>query len=297
LSAAANAHRVIAEQMEICRRISDLRARLGLARWSGKSVALVPTMGALHAGHRSLLDRARQENDLVVLSIFVNPTQFNDKDDLAKYPRNPEADEEIALKAGVDFLFSPSPAEMYPSGFVTLVRVPGVSEVLEGASRPGHFDGVATVVAKLLLITQCDRAYFGLKDYQQLQVVRRMTADLNIPAEIIPCDIVRESDGLAMSSRNVRLSREQRAAAPIIARALVSAKAMADSGVSNAKLIRAGIVEAIASEPLAKLDYAVIADGDDLHEIDVIGNSAVALVAASFGSVRLIDNQVISTHS
>jgi pantoate--beta-alanine ligase len=276
--------------LEVVELIADMRTVVARARRAGKSIGLAPTMGALHAGHRSLLARARKECDVVVMSLFVNPTQFNDKDDFAKYPRDAKADELIAREEGVDFVFEPAPVEMYPDGFVTTVHVPGLSEILEGKSRPGHYQGVATVVAKLLLIGQCDRAYFGLKDYQQLQVIRRMVADLNIQVEIVPCETIREADGLAMSSRNVRLTADERAASPVIARALTAAQAMADSGVRDAQAIRASIARIIEAEPLAKLDYTVVVAPDDLSEIATIDGGAVALVAAIFGGVRLIDS-------
>jgi pantoate--beta-alanine ligase len=274
-----------------------LRERIASAKRVGKSIGLVPTMGALHAGHRSLLATAGRTCDIVVMSLFVNPTQFNDKDDFTKYPRDPAADEETARAEGVDFVFAPEPAEIYPPGFATFVSVPGISDRLEGASRPGHFAGVATVVSKLLLIAGCDKAFFGMKDYQQLQVIRRMVADLNIPTEIVACPTLREADGLAMSSRNVRLTPDQRAAAVVISRALHGAADLVASGERDAKLIQTHIAKIIHAEPLAKLDYAVIADPDNLTEISTIDKHAVALVAAWFGSVRLIDNMVLVGHA
>ena len=248
-------------------------------------------MGALHEGHASLLRRARTENEIVVLSSFVNPTQFNDPDDFDKYPRNPEADAQIALDAGVDILFNPAMADIYPKGFDTVVVVRALTDVFEGASRPGHFTGVATVVTKLLNIVGATRAYFGEKDYQQLQIVRRLTTDLDIPTEIVPCEIVREADGLAMSSRNVRLTPEERKAATVISRALSYTQEIADTGVHDAYALRAWLTQTIEVEPLAKLDYAVIVDPDELREVDTIDVGAVALVAATFGKVRLIDNR------
>jgi pantoate--beta-alanine ligase len=250
-------------------------------------------MGALHDGHRSLLARARRECGVVVMSLFVNPTQFNDPEDYARYPRDPERDRRIAADEGVDFVFEPSPDEMYPAGFDTTVSVGALANKLEGLSRPGHFQGVATVVAKLLLIAGCDRAYFGLKDYQQLQVVRRMVRDLAIPCEIVPCETLREPDGLAMSSRNVRLTPDERVAALVISRALTGAQSTVNRGERSAMVIRDAMQRTIASEPLARLDYAVIAHPDSLDEIETVDEGAVALVAATFGKVRLIDNRVL----
>jgi pantoate--beta-alanine ligase len=280
--------------MEISRRIDDLRVRLTTLRRSGGRVGFVPTMGALHEGHRGLLRRARADNDAVVMSLFVNPTQFTDLDDYEKYPRNPDADYAAAEAEGVDFIFEPDMAEMYPTGFDTVVVVRGLSDKLEGKSRPGHFQGVATVVTKLLNIVQADRAYFGVKDYQQLQVVRRMVVDLDIPTEIIAGETVREPDGLAMSSRNVRLTPEQRRAARVISQALSNAQEIADTGVHDAYQIRAYMHAALENEPLATMDYAVIVDPDELKEVDTIDAGAVALIAATFGKVRLIDNRALT---
>jgi pantoate--beta-alanine ligase len=250
-------------------------------------------MGALHEGHVSLLRRARAENDIVVMSLFVNPTQFNDPEDFEKYPRDPERDAEIAEKAGVDLIFAPTPQEMYPKGFDSVVTVRSLTDIIEGASRPGHFGGVATVVAKLLNIARATRSYFGEKDYQQLQIIRRFAQDLDIMTEIVPCPIVREADGLAMSSRNVRLTPEERTAATVLSRALNYVQEIADTGIHNAYQLRAWLAQTIEVEPLAKLDYALIVDPDDLREVDTIDCGAIALVAANFGKVRLIDNRLL----
>jgi len=281
--------------MQVVTRIDDLRAQVRGARSSGKTIGFVPTMGALHEGHCSLLRRAKEENECVVMSLFVNPTQFTEINDYEKYPRNPERDRAIAAQERVDFIFEPGMSEMYAPSFDTVVVARGLSDKLEGASRPGHFQGVATVVAKLLNIAQADRAYFGLKDYQQLQIVRRMTADLNIPTKIVACPIVREPDGLAMSSRNVRLTAEQRRAARVLSQALSNAQEIADTGIHDAYQIRAYMAQSIEVEPLAKLDYAVIVDPDELKEVDTIdgASGAIALVAATFGAVRLIDNRML----
>jgi pantoate--beta-alanine ligase len=250
-------------------------------------------MGALHEGHISLLRRARDENDVVVMSLFVNPTQFNDPEDFEKYPRDLERDARIADGAGVDMIFAPVMEQMYPKGFDTTVSVRSLMDIIEGASRPGHFAGVATVVTKLLNIVGATRAYFGEKDYQQLQIVRRLARDLDLRTEIVACPIVRETDGLAMSSRNVRLTPEQRKAATVISRALRYVQDIADTGVHDAYQLRAWLAQTIEVEPLARLDYALIVDPDDLREVDTIDAGALALAAATFGSVRLIDNRLL----
>ncbi|HEY3331315.1 MAG TPA: pantoate--beta-alanine ligase [Capsulimonadaceae bacterium] len=256
----------------------------------GKTVGFVPTMGAFHEGHLSLIRQARAENDIVVVSLFVNPTQFNDPEDFEKYPRDYDRDAALAIGAGADVLFLPTMEEMYPNGFDTVVVVRALTDVLEGASRPGHFTGVATVVTKLLNIAGATRAYFGQKDYQQLQVVQRLAADLNIPTTIVPCPIVREPDGLAMSSRNIRLTPEQRKAATVLSRALSYVQDIADTGIHDAYQLRAWLAQTIEVETIGKLDYAVIVDPEQLREVDTIDAGAVALVAATFGKVRLIDN-------
>jgi len=227
------------------------------------------------------------------VTLFVNPTQFNDADDFDKYPRDVDGDARMAEGVGVDLLFTPSPTEMYATGFDTVVVVRGLSERLEGKSRPGHFNGVSTVVTKLLNIAQADRAYFGEKDWQQLQIIKRLVADLDIPTEIVPCPIVREADGLAMSSRNVRLTPEQRKAAKVLSSALADTQLIADTGTHNAYELAAWLHQMIAVETLAMVDYAVIVDPSTLLEIESIGNGALAAVAVTFGNVRLIDNHYI----
>jgi len=279
--------------MQTIREISELRAALGEARKAGKTVGLVPTMGAFHEGHLSLMRRAKAENDLCAVTLFVNPTQFNDPADFARYPRDTDRDARMAEAAGVDFLFLPAPPAMYPRGFDTTVIVHALSDRLEGASRPGHFAGVSTVVTKLLNIAQADRAYFGEKDWQQLQIVRALARDLDIPTEIVGLPIVREPDGLALSSRNVRLSPEQRSGALVLAAALGGAEAQAKAGAQDAALIEAGMRRTIEAQPLAELDYAVVADPETLQGAEEIGQGAIALVAATFGRVRLIDNRLL----
>jgi len=279
--------------MQIISDIPTLRAALGDARRAGRTVGLVPTMGAFHEGHLSLMRRAKAENDLCAVTLFVNPTQFNDPTDFARYPRDTDRDARMAEGVGVDFLFLPAPPAIYPEGFDTTVIVHALSDRLEGASRPGHFAGVSTVVTKLLNIAQAGRAYFGEKDWQQLQIVRALARDLDIPTEIVGLPIVREPDGLALSSRNVRLSPEQRSAALVLAAALDGAEAQAEAGVLDAALIEAGMRRAIGAQPLAVLDYAVVAAPDTLQGVEVIGEGAIALVAATFGRVRLIDNRLL----
>jgi pantoate--beta-alanine ligase len=274
--------------------IDALRNDLGARRLAGKSIGLVPTMGALHEGHLSLIERARSENDVVVMSLFVNPTQFTDPEDFQKYPRDPHRDADLAQAAGADFIFAPTMEAMYPPGFDTVVAARAISEVLEGASRPGHFQGVATVVSKLFHIVSPDSAYFGQKDYQQVQVIKRMVKDLNVPIDIVVCPILREPDGVAMSSRNVRLSSQERKAAAVLFRAMSYAQQIADTGVHDAWQLAAWMAQTIEVEALARLDYAAIVDPEQLRQLDTIDAGAVALVAATFGKVRLIDNLVIT---
>ena len=273
--------------------IAPLRAVLHDARRAGRTIGLVPTMGAFHEGHLSLMRRAKAENDLAVVTLFVNPTQFNARDDFDRYPRDPARDARMAEAEGVDFLFLPTPEAIYPPGFDTTVIAHALSDRLEGASRPGHFAGVATVVAKMLNLAGADRAYFGEKDWQQLQIVKALARDLNIPTEIIGMPIVREPDGLALSSRNVRLTPEQRVAALVLSNALNQAQSLADTGMDDAAEIANEMRRVIDAEPMARLDYAVVAAPDTLQEINTLKNGAIALVAATFGQVRLIDNRLL----
>ncbi len=279
--------------MQTITEIAALRAALQAARKDGKTIGLVPTMGAFHEGHLSLMRRAKADNDMVVVTLFVNPTQFNDLDDFDRYPRDYDRDAQMAEAEGVDFLFLPTPDAMYPRGFDTVVVVRALSERLEGASRPGHYAGVATVVTKLLNLAQADRAYFGEKDWQQLQIIRALTRDLDIPTEIMGMPSVREPDGLALSSRNVRLSPEQRAAALVLSSALENAQDIADTGVQDAYQLAAWMRQTIEVQSLARVDYAVVVAPDTLQEIDTIEEGAIALVAATFGKVRLIDARLL----
>lgn len=255
---------------------------------------LVPTMGALHNGHGSLVSRARKECRYVGASIFVNPTQFGPGEDLAKYPRTIQNDLDMFDRLGVDVVFMPNAESIYPLGFQTWITVDEVGAPLEGKSRPGHFRGVATVVAKLFNCFQPDKAYFGQKDAQQAAVLRRMTHDLNFPVEIIICPTMREPDGLAMSSRNVYLNPSERKAATVLFRALSAAKEKFDSGERNADVLRAVMHSVIGSEQLAQELYVSAADPDTLAELQTIDNAALFSIAVRIGKTRLIDNIVVS---
>jgi pantoate--beta-alanine ligase len=281
--------------VEVVESAAGCRALLDRARAAGGAVGLVPTMGALHDGHISLLARARAECDVVAVSIFVNPLQFGDPEDIAHYPRTLERDLLVCEASGADVVFVPSVREMYPSWPAapsTTVSVRGVSDAWEGAARPGHFDGVATVVAKLFTIAGRCRAYFGLKDFQQLAVVRRMALELSLPVEVVGCPIVREADGLALSSRNVRLSVAERRAATVLSRALAAGRAALANGERSGAALGQAMRAAVAAEPLVALDYAVAVDADSLEEVVAVGDagSVRLLIAGQLGPVRLIDN-------
>ena len=254
------------------------------------SWGLVPTMGYLHAGHLSLVQRARAENDRVAVSIFVNPTQFGPSEDLATYPRDLPRDLELLRAADVDLVWAPSMNEMYPPGFQTYVTVEEVTRVLEGAARPGHFRGVATVVAKLFLVCQPDRAYFGQKDAQQVVVVQQMTRDLGFPVQIVVCPTVREPDGLALSSRNVYLTPEQRQAAPVLYRALRAAQEAWQRGEHDGERLRAVMLAVLSEEPLAQPEYVSAADLHTLQELGDAGQGVLLSLAVRIGRTRLIDN-------
>jgi pantoate--beta-alanine ligase len=254
-----------------------------------RPLGLVPTMGWLHAGHRSLMTRARAESATVAVSIFVNPRQFGSPADLERYPRNEARDLEICAEEGVDLVWAPGVDDVYPAGFDTAVRVGAVSRPLEGAARPGHFEGVATVVAILLGLVRPDRAYFGMKDAQQLRVIARMATDLAL-GTVVPCPTVREPDGLAMSSRNVHLAPDERAAAAVLHRALRAGRALRDAGERDAETIRATVRTVLAAEPLADVEYVSLADDRSLEELDRVDGPALLSLAARFGATRLIDN-------
>ena len=275
--------------MQVVHTIAEMRAlRGGLGR-----VGLVPTMGFLHKGHLSLVARARAECAAVAVSIFVNPTQFGPAEDLSRYPRDLPQDLALLEAAGADLVFTPEPAEIYPPGFDTQVLVGGITEVLEGAARPGHFAGVATVVAKLFNIVQPDIAYFGQKDAQQSVVIRKLVADLNLPVEIVVAPTVRDADGLALSSRNSYLTPAQRAAAPVLFRALMAAQASYDGGERDAERLREIMRRAIATEPEAQVDYLSLADPQTLQELAHVDRRALASLAVRFGTTRLIDNLLL----
>ncbi|MCL4273609.1 MAG: pantoate--beta-alanine ligase [Anaerolineales bacterium] len=270
--------------------LSDLRA----ARLSLKgTVGLVPTMGYLHEGHLSLVRQAKAECDHVIVSIFVNPTQFGPKEDLSKYPRDLERDLELLSSLGVDLVWNPSAEVMYPSGYQTWVEVEALTNPLEGAMRPGHFKGVTTVVAKLFNATQPDKAYFGQKDAQQAAVIRRMAVDLNFPLEVIICPTVREADGLAMSSRNKYLNEAERQAATVLFRALSAAKGLFENGERDAEALRRMMKEVIEAESLAQMQYVSCADYDTLEELDTVKGKALLSMAVFVGKTRLIDNFVL----
>lgn len=269
--------------------IGEVRTALRGARLAGRTVGLVPTMGALHEGHLSLVAAARDRCDVVVASIFVNPTQFGEGEDFDAYPRDLAADAALLESAGVDVLFAPSVAVMYPDGQTTRVDPGPIADLWCGASRPGHFVGVATVVAKLLGIVEPDVAFFGEKDYQQLRVIERVVRDLDIDTAVVGCPIVRQADGLALSSRNRYLTAEQRSHALVISRALAGAEAAAARG-SAASAIETDLAAAIAAEPGVELEYAVIVDAMTLETVTDLRRPARALAAVRVGSARLIDN-------
>lgn len=270
--------------------IGELRELLAEHRAAGRSVGFVPTMGYLHEGHASLMRAAREHDDVVVVSVFVNPLQFGEGEDLDTYPRDLARDTEVAAAEGVDLLFVPPVEEMYPEPVLTTVSVAKVSEPMEGAARPGHFDGVATVVAKLFNIVGPCRAYFGAKDFQQLAVVRRMVRDLSFPVEVVGCPTVRELDGLAMSSRNAYLTPEQREAAPVIHRALRAGAAAIAAGERDPQTVRELVAGIIEAEPLAELDYVEVVDADSLATPETLQGNLRLLAAVRFGRARLIDN-------
>jgi pantoate--beta-alanine ligase len=262
-------------------------------RMAGRTLGLVPTMGSLHEGHLSLARRARAENDVVALSIFVNPTQFGPQEDLARYPRDLESDLRLAAEVGVDAVFHPAPEEMYAAGHRTWVDVEGVSAPMEGALRPGHFRGVATVVTKLLALFAPDRVYVGQKDAQQAVVIRRLATDLDLGAEVLVCPIVREPDGLAMSSRNVYLDGGQRTQAVLLHTALEEAQALVAGGERRASVVVAAVRARLAEATLAAVDYVEVRAPEDLGPVDVVEEPVLLLLAVRFGATRLLDNALL----
>jgi pantoate--beta-alanine ligase len=273
--------------------VDDMRKASLSVRAEGRRIGLVPTMGAFHEGHLSLMQSARAENDLVVVSLFVNPTQFGPEEDLDRYPRTLGRDIELAQGEGVDILFLPHVEEIYPEGYCTQITVKGLSERLCGESRPGHFQGVATVVAKLFNITLPHRAYFGLKDYQQSVVIRRMAQDLNFDLDIVTLPTVREPDGLAMSSRNAYLSEEEHQAALCLKESLDLAAHQIREGERSADPIRGSIRERIGREKLARIDYVSVSDPNTLNEISTISGEVLIALAVKIGETRLIDNLLV----
>jgi len=280
--------------MRISKTIAETRAAVRELRAAGRIVGLVPTMGALHVGHVSLVRAARKECDAVVVSLFVNPTQFGPNEDFAKYPRTWDSDCALLEREGVELVFAPGAEEMYPVGASTFVEVECVSDRLDGASRPGHFRGVATVVAKLFHIVAPDKAFFGQKDAAQVAVLRKMVRDLNFDLELVVCPTVREADGLALSSRNRYLSVEERRQALVLSRALQRVEERVAQGVLDAATLIDDALAVLASEPGIRLDYFKVVDPDTLEDVADVRNSALAAIAVFVGPTRLIDNAVIA---
>jgi pantoate--beta-alanine ligase len=280
--------------MRIIRTVADLRTALAGPRRAGRRIGLVPTMGALHEGHLSLIRRAREECDEVVMSLFVNPIQFNESADLVAYPRDEQRDAELAAELGVDYLFAPPPEEVYPDGFATTVSVSGISETLEGAHRGrGHFDGVATVVTKLFNMAAPDVAYFGQKDAQQVAVIRQFTRDLNIPVRVEVCPTVRDVDGVALSSRNARLTAAQRARATALPRALAAAEAAVGDGERDVDRV-AEVARAELRSAELEPEYLELVSADTMAPVQRIDPSTLVVMAVRVGDVRLIDNHLLS---
>ena len=282
------------QELVVTGEIERTRAELAAARKTGLSIGVVPTMGALHAGHLSLVDTAREECDFVVVTIFVNPTQFGPHEDFDKYPRTLETDLAACRRAGADLVFHPTRDVMYSAGFRTFVEVEGLSNVLEGRHRPGHFRGVTTIVLKLLSIVQPDVAYFGRKDYQQQVIIRRMCADLDLPVEIRTCPTVREPDGLALSSRNRYLSADERQSALSLSQCLLLARKRLLAGETDMEAIRQAMWSHLTATPFVHPDYAIVADSETLEELSQPQPQMVGLVAARVNSTRLIDNLPIA---
>lgn len=279
--------------MNVAYTVKEVREQVKAWKKEGLSVGLVPTMGYLHEGHASLMKKAVEENDRVVASVFVNPTQFGPTEDLESYPRDFDKDCALCESIGVNLVFHPEPEEMYAPDFCTWVDMDVLSKTLCGKSRPIHFRGVCTVVSKLFNIVTPDRAYFGQKDAQQLAIIRRMVRDLNMDIEIVGCPIVREEDGLAKSSRNTYLNEEERAAALILSKAVFLGQKMAADGETDTAVIKKAMIEKIESEPLAKIDYVEIVDGLSMQPVDKIESSILAAMAVYIGKTRLIDNFII----
>ncbi|HEY1463980.1 MAG TPA: pantoate--beta-alanine ligase [Terriglobales bacterium] len=279
--------------MKICRTIAEMQAASRDARGKNQRLGFAPTMGALHEGHLSLVRAAKAQSDVVAASIFVNPTQFGPHEDFSKYPRTFERDSELLKNEGVDLLFAPSADEMYPQEAVTWVAVEGLSDKLDGRSRPGHFRGVTTAVSKLFHIVEPDAAFFGQKDAVQLVLIRRMVRDLNMAVEIVGCPIIREADGLAMSSRNAYLSAQERKSALVLSRILQEIKQRFDRGERDSTMLLSAGMEIFNQEPGARLDYLEIVDPETLDSLPIITGKALVAIAAYVGTTRLIDNEIL----
>jgi len=279
--------------MRVFTKIDEIKQYIKQQKIKGKTIGFVPTMGYLHKGHLSLIRQAKQENDFIVVSIFVNPTQFGPGEDFEQYPRDLEKDTLLAEEAGADIIFNPDINELYPGGYQTYVQVEQLTQTLCGASRPVHFKGVTTIVTKLFNIITPDRAYFGQKDAQQSIVIQRMVEDLNMDVKIAVCPIIRENDGLAMSSRNVYLNQEERKQATVLYQSLTAATGVIVNGERNAGKIKAMIETMIADKPLAKIDYISVVDGKTLEDIRDIETQVLIALAVRFGETRLIDNVIV----
>ncbi|MBC2774835.1 pantoate--beta-alanine ligase [Rhizobium sp. AQ_MP] len=279
--------------MEIVTTIAALRQKLAPRRRAGQTIGFVPTMGYLHQGHLSLVGRARSENDVTVVSIFVNPLQFGKNEDLEKYPRDLARDSAMLEEAGVDFLFAPGVEDMYPEPMQTVVDLPKLGSELEGEARPGHFAGVATVVTKLFNIVQPDAAYFGEKDYQQVTIIQKMVEDLAQPVRVVPVPTVREADGLACSSRNVYLSPAERAAAVIVPKTLAEAERLMLTGIRDVATLEARLIDFLRTEPLAEPEVVAIRDPRTLERIEAVQGNALVLLYVRFGKTKLLDNRII----
>ncbi|HEY9062676.1 MAG TPA: pantoate--beta-alanine ligase [Pseudobacteroides sp.] len=279
--------------MRVIEKISDLKAVIRSQKLSGKIIGFVPTMGYLHEGHISLVKASKDENDFTIMSIFVNPTQFGPNEDFEKYPRDMARDSKMAEEAGVDIIFAPTREEMYPDSYKTYIEVEDITGVLCGKTRPGHFKGVTTVVAKLFNIVEPDKAYFGQKDAQQVIVIKKMVRDLNMNLEVVICPIIREYDGLAMSSRNSYLSTGERKAAVILSKSLFEAKELIKNGERDASKLIKYISERISTVDFAEIDYVEITDAENLEEVEMINGKVLIALAVRFGKTRLIDNVVV----
>lgn len=279
--------------MKICDTVEEVRSQVKQWKKEGFSVGFVPTMGYLHEGHKSLMEKARQTCDKVVVSIFVNPMQFGPTEDLESYPRDLEKDAKLCESVPVDLIFHPQPEEMYKDGFCSYVDMNGLTTELCGKTRPTHFRGVQTVVLKLFHIVQPDYAFFGQKDAQQLAVIKRMVTDLNVDVKIVGCPIIREEDGLAKSSRNTYLNKEERQAALILSKSLAEGKKLIDAGEKQSAVIKKAIADVIETEPLARIDYVDVVDFDTITPVETLNGSTLVAIAVYIGKTRLIDNIIV----